>query len=247
VNVNEAFRAYQRVQSELFDRKNASYGTSNIADSGISGVIVRMTDKFNRLKNLVNGAAENDESVADTLDDIANYATITRLMLAGHWPGFEPQERDINVPERPGQMMVNGPLQSPAKDGDVGHDLVCEEETICYPGRFTRIKTKTRVKCAPGTFGLLLGRSSAWAKLGLSVVPGVMDNGYTGFYEIVVFPVADDRPILVPAGTKVAQVIFLPMILPTIQHVDELPETERGSSGFGSSGLQVPATNGGTD
>jgi hypothetical protein len=66
-----------------------------------------------------------------------------------------------------------------------------------------------------------------------------MDTGYTGFYEVVVFPVTDGRPVSVPAGTRVAQVVFLPALLPPLERVSELPETERGTNGFGSTGLKA--------
>jgi hypothetical protein len=51
---------------------------------GFDGVIVRMNDKFARLRNGL--AAHGDETVADTLYDLANYALIGLMVYEGSWP-----------------------------------------------------------------------------------------------------------------------------------------------------------------
>lgn len=73
--------------SSLFCRKQLDYGSANIAQYGEAGVLVRMTDKFERLKNLLmSGRAAENESVNDTLQDLVNYAGILHLIRAGEWP-----------------------------------------------------------------------------------------------------------------------------------------------------------------
>lgn len=70
----------------LFEKKQLDYGSGNIADFGEFGVIVRLNDKVNRLKNLfkTQGKALN-ESIADTWVDITNYGGIGLLCHLNKW------------------------------------------------------------------------------------------------------------------------------------------------------------------
>jgi hypothetical protein len=77
---------------ELMHERGQKYGPGNIAEFGDFGVLVRMGDKFARLKNLYlegQGGDVRDESVEDTLMDIANYAIIMLAWRRGQWPGSE--------------------------------------------------------------------------------------------------------------------------------------------------------------
>ena len=71
---------------QMFDRKQKDYGSGNISDFGEIGVLIRLNDKINRLKNLLNSQGPvNCESVADTWDDIANYGLIGKLCNLKLW------------------------------------------------------------------------------------------------------------------------------------------------------------------
>lgn len=75
---------------DLMHERGRKYGPGNIAEFGDFGVLVRMGDKFARLKNLyLSGSGEDvsDESVEDTLMDVANYAIIMLAWRRGLWPG----------------------------------------------------------------------------------------------------------------------------------------------------------------
>ena len=71
----------------LYDRKNRDYGDSfheSWKDYGITMAAIRLGDKYNRLKNLTSGkTVQNvaDETVRDTLLDLANYAILTLMEL----------------------------------------------------------------------------------------------------------------------------------------------------------------------
>lgn len=70
----------------LFDRKQRDYGSGNISDFGEMGVLIRLNDKINRLKNLLNTQTSiNFESLSDTWDDIANYGLIGKLCNLKLW------------------------------------------------------------------------------------------------------------------------------------------------------------------
>ena len=78
---------------KLFEKKQHDYGPGNIAEFGDVGVLVRLNDKIERLKNLItNNLKASNESIEDTLDDIASYAIIMRIVRAGKWDGAKQYE-----------------------------------------------------------------------------------------------------------------------------------------------------------
>lgn len=107
-------------------------------------------------------------------------------------------------------------------------DLAVSDHVVLSPemGR-QLLPTGINGPLPPGTWGLLLGRSSTTLK-GLTVFPGVIDQDYTG--EIKVMAATMERIIDLPRGTRVAQLILLPLIAE-----GRVKETKRGTGGFGSS------------
>lgn len=90
------FVGVQDEQLDLFEKKHADYGRDNImsGDAGdpvakteaLLSIYVRMQDKLNRLKRLIDSIASvKDETVRDTLLDLANYATIGTVVYDGEW------------------------------------------------------------------------------------------------------------------------------------------------------------------
>jgi len=74
---------------KLLDQKQLDYGSRNISGFGIFGVVVRMNDKFERIKNLFNSGRRRraaNESIRDSFKDIANYAVIAEMLETGKWP-----------------------------------------------------------------------------------------------------------------------------------------------------------------
>lgn len=98
-----------------------------------------------------------------------------------------------------------------------------------------RISLGTRVVIPPGHFGLLLPRSSLHKRQLVGLV-GVIDSDYRGDIQAVVFSTSGDFE-LVKSGDRIYQIIILP--LSDLQHVAGAVtvDTERGSSGFGSTGV----------
>ena len=80
---------------QLFDKKQGDYGPSNICKFGVMGVLVRSSDKIERLINLYkkntleegeNPATRNtDESVIDSWSDLSVYGAIARVVAQGKW------------------------------------------------------------------------------------------------------------------------------------------------------------------
>lgn len=74
--------------NELYAKKNHDYGDSfaqSFREEGMAMVRIRLGDKFNRLKALTRGGEQKveDESIRDTLIDLANYAIMTVLEMEG--------------------------------------------------------------------------------------------------------------------------------------------------------------------
>jgi hypothetical protein len=81
------FFNYQIDALEVFIHKQYDYGPGNIAGFGEVGVLIRLNDKIERLKNLMlNNKEINNESVYDTWLDIANYGLIGLMCKENLWP-----------------------------------------------------------------------------------------------------------------------------------------------------------------
>lgn len=84
---------------------------------------------------------------------------------------------------------------------------------------------------------LIFMRSGLGSKFGLSLPNsvGVVDSDYRGEISVPIINLGQE-PYTVAPGERIAQLVTLPVIYPEICEADELPATERGVSGFGSSG-----------
>lgn len=73
---------------EIIAKKNNDYGDDNIGALGEKGIFVRIWDKVSRLKSLVwlnKNAQVSNESIDDTLMDLANYAIINMIVRRNRW------------------------------------------------------------------------------------------------------------------------------------------------------------------
>lgn len=87
----EAAKEFLKIALEntlLMDGKQSDYGSKNISSFGTFGVVVRMNDKFERIKNLFNKKKRRavNESIHDSFRDISNYAIIALMLEKGLWP-----------------------------------------------------------------------------------------------------------------------------------------------------------------
>jgi len=87
INKAEKHRQICERLNDIYRRKNADYGDSfgkSFAKHGLYSAVIRLEDKFNRLENLVSKNAEvQDETITDTLLDMANYAIMAIIELEG--------------------------------------------------------------------------------------------------------------------------------------------------------------------
>jgi dUTP pyrophosphatase len=142
----------------------------------------------------------------------------------------------MEVPFR--RLRDEAELPSRARPGDAGLDLRAAEGAEVAPGARAMIPTGLAVAIPDGHAGLVLPRSGLASKQGLTLAnaPGLIDAGYRGEVIVAVVNLDRERPVRIAAGDRIAQLVIVsvPEAAPT--WVEELPPSERGQDGFGSSG-----------
>ena len=126
-----------------------------------------------------------------------------------------------------------------AYEGDAGLDLSSCERVELAPGERATVGTGLAVAIPEGYAGYVQPRSGLAAKHGITIVnsPGLVDSGYRGELRVVLLNTDLDETFVVEPGMRIAQLVLVPV--PGIEpvEVDELPESERGVRGFGSSAV----------
>lgn len=130
----------------------------------------------------------------------------------------------------------NATVPSRAYPGDAGYDLYSVEDVSIGPNAHVDVPTGIAIAPESGYWMRIVGRSSTSKKLGLHVIEGIIDNGYRGELFVRVHnPGAES--VNVPAGSRLAQMIPHKLIAVDFKvGFEDLPPSDRGSNGFGSSG-----------
>ncbi len=130
-------------------------------------------------------------------------------------------------------------VPQPARRGDAGYDLVAAEACELAPrGGRAQISTGLRVAIPEGYAGLVLPRSGLAAKHGVTCInaPGLIDSGYRGVVRVALVNLDPQDAYLVRVGDRIAQLVVVPVPSATFTVVTELPVSDRGDGGFGSTG-----------
>ena len=130
-------------------------------------------------------------------------------------------------------------LPAQAYDGDAGLDLAACERAELEPGERAVVGTGIAVAIPDGYAGLVLPRSGLAARHGLTIVnaPGLIDSGYRGEVKVILLNTDAREPVVVEPGMRIAQLVLVEAASVRLIEFDELPESERGAAGFGSSGV----------
>jgi deoxyuridine 5'-triphosphate nucleotidohydrolase len=123
-------------------------------------------------------------------------------------------------------------------EGDAGFDLICSEDRHIGYRQFVDVPCGIRVALPVGVWALIIGRSSTLRQRELMVAPGVIDNGWRGPLFAGVWNLGD-QAAEVQEGDRIAQLIPFPLTSAELQlrrTGGELPESDRGERGFGSTG-----------
>jgi dUTP pyrophosphatase len=128
-------------------------------------------------------------------------------------------------------------LPARAYSGDAGLDLSSCERIELGPGERALVPTGLAVAIPEGFAGFVQPRSGLAAKHGITIVntPGLVDSGYRGELLVNLLNTDATEPFVVEAGMRIAQLVVLPIPELELVEVDELPDSERGVRGFGSS------------
>lgn len=131
------------------------------------------------------------------------------------------------------------PAPAYAKPGDAGADLRSRIDFDLEPGERALVPTGVAIALPEGYVGLVHPRSGLATKNGITIVnaPGTVDSGYRGELMVTLLNTDKTKSFHVQRGDRIAQLIIQKYEHATFTVVDELDQTERGSSGFGSSGI----------
>ena len=118
-------------------------------------------------------------------------------------------------------------------------DLHAAQDATIPPGERVVVGTGIAVAIPEGYAGFVTPRSGLAARLGLSVVnsPGVVDSGYRGEINVILVNHDPVDVIEVRRGDRIAQMLIVPVVAAELVEVTELPVSQRGTGGHGSTGV----------
>jgi dUTP pyrophosphatase len=124
-----------------------------------------------------------------------------------------------------------------AYSGDAGLDLAAAQRVELAPGARALVGTGLAVAIPEGHAGFVQPRSGLAAEYGITIVnaPGLVDSGYRGELKVILLNTDSAHAFVVEPGMRIAQLVVVPVATPQPVEVAELPQTERGEKGFGSS------------
>jgi dUTP pyrophosphatase len=136
-------------------------------------------------------------------------------------------------------MRVREDARVPARayTDDAGLDLAACGPVRLEPGERALVPTGLAVAIPPGYAGFVQPRSGLAAAHGITIVnsPGLIDSGYRGEIQVVLLNTDRERTFTAEAGERIAQLVVLPVPDLDVREVDDLPPSDRGARGFGSS------------
>lgn len=165
---------------------------------------------------------------------------VSTAVLRGVYPTGQYNKGEIYLESLKVKLLKEG-ARPPVRgtDGSAGYDLfACLDAPVeIRPGDTVRIPTGIAIELEPGYGGFLFARSS----LGIhhNLVPAncvaVIDWDYRG--ELIAGLINQGKtPYTLQPGDRFAQLVILPVSVPTVEICDTLSETQRGTGGFGSTG-----------
>lgn len=137
-------------------------------------------------------------------------------------------------------LMLDDGLEPPAyaTDGDAGADLRSAVDVVLEPGARALVPTGVALALPRGYAGLVHPRSGLAARHGLTIVnaPGTIDAGYRGEIKVCLLNTDRSEAVRLSRGDRIAQLVIQRVEHAVFAVVDELPDSVRGTGGFGSTG-----------
>lgn len=131
-------------------------------------------------------------------------------------------------------------LPAYAQPGDAGADLRSAEALDLGPGERALVSTGISFALPDGYVGFVVPRSGLAVRHGITVLnsPGTIDAGYRGEIKVPLFNTDRHETFRIEPGDRIAQLIVMQVSRADFVRVDELSESERGTGGFGSTGVR---------
>lgn len=138
------------------------------------------------------------------------------------------------------RLPTNPDLALPARQtaGAAGYDVAsAEADFVLAPGERRLVATGLEMELPANVECQVRPRSGLALRYGLTLPnsPATIDPDYRGELRVIVWN-AGSEPVPVPRGTRIAQLVFARFVVPEVAEVAELSASERGTSGFGSTG-----------
>ena len=136
------------------------------------------------------------------------------------------------------RLRADAVIPQRAYHGDAGLDLAACERVELAPGERAVIGTGLAVAIPEGHAGFVQPRSGLADRHGITIVnsPGLIDSGYRGELKVILLNTDMTHPFVVEPGMRIAQLVVLELPELELVELEELPATERGVRGHGSSG-----------
>jgi len=140
-------------------------------------------------------------------------------------------------------LISSGQVPVYAHPGDAGADLYAAEAAELAPGQRATVGTGVSIALPDGYAAFVVPRSGLAAKHGITIVnsPGTVDAGYRGEIRVTLLNTDTSDGYSVAVGDRIAQIVVQPVVRARFVQVERLPGSERGESGFGSTGYATPA------
>jgi len=126
-----------------------------------------------------------------------------------------------------------------AHEGDAGLDVCSVEDITLGPGERAVVKTGLVMELPANAEAQVRPRSGLAAKHGITVLnsPGTIDSGYRGEVGVILINLGQ-APFSLHKGDRIAQLVFAEVARAEVVEADSLAGSERGTGGFGSTGIQ---------
>ncbi|ACN82422.1 pol polyprotein [Caprine arthritis encephalitis virus Ov496] len=155
-----------------------------------------------------------------------------------HWvPGHKgiPQNEEVDRYISEVFLAREGEGILPKREEDAGYDLLCPEEVIIGAGQVKAIPIDLRINLKETQWAMIATKSSMAAK-GVFTQGGIIDSGYQGQIQVIIYN-SNKVEVVIPRGRKFAQLILMEKIHEELEPWGITRKTERGTKGFGSTGM----------
>jgi len=133
------------------------------------------------------------------------------------------------------KLTKNAIINSPAKEGDAGFDLLTNNFTTIHKDKIVAVSTGISLEIPKGYVGIICEKSGLALKKGIQVMGGIIDSGYRGEIKVILKNNGVSDKTFKP-NDKIAQLLIIPCITPKLVQVKVLDKSDRGDDGFGSTG-----------